>query len=341
MKKFLLLLTTAFFVLLTACGSSTPDAADAAEGSAPAASAAEDVAMPDETASTDNSEDLDLDAPLDVLYFKELDDSSIMVACYTKEGVAIMGGDYFIAHVGAAEIYNMDGEKITLDQLVRGSELQIEWPGMVMESYPAQISAKKVRVTRDEIPVNFPPEDDIPALFGGPKWWEEEPVLEVPNMSVQYWTDLAIVSMQITPHSGTWHYAEQDYDGEAVIGEENALLDGQHPLDWTYDDNNTVKKATIMMMPFPGDPAVMEDSGTDDTMTEAQYIRIGPYPNTKTLTVTAYAVDDDSREGVPVTLLDGGYIELPDRDTVYVVEASWEQERYQGSAVYSFLVTAD
>lgn len=330
MKKHLLLLVAVLFVWLTACGSSAPDAA---EGSAPAASAADDGGI----ASAENLEDALVKAQM--LYCKKLDDSSIMAAC-DGEGHDLLGGDYYVVHVGDAKIYNSRDEEITLDELVRGCELMIEWSGAVMQSYPGQISAEVVRAVQDEDILGIP-EDELPALFGGPKWWEEEPVLEVPNMSVQYRTDLAIVSMQITPHSGTWHYAEQDYDGEAVIGEENALLDGQHPLDWTYDDNNTVKKATIMMMPFPGDPAVMEGSGTDDTMTEAQYIRIGPYPNTKTLTVTAYAVDDDSREAVPVTLLDGGYIELPDRDTVYVVEASWEQERYQGSAVYSFLVTAD
>lgn len=325
MKKLISLLMAALFVLLTACGSSTPDAET---GSAPAAS----VAEANEAASAAESGGALSKAQM--LYFKKLDDSSIMAAC-DGEGIDLLGGDYYVVHVGDANIYNAQGEEITLDELVRGCELMIEWSGAVMESYPAQISVNVVRAVQDKDVLGIP-EDELPALFGGPKWWEEDPVLEVPSMSVQYWTELAVVSMQIEAHSGTWRYVEAEYDNETVIGEENTMVDGQHPLDWTYDDSNTIKKQDVMLRNWGG-----LDTMTESELTETQSITIGPYPNTESLTVTAYTVDDDSREGVPVTLLDGGCIELPDKDTVYVVEASWNQERYQGSAVYSFLVTAD
>lgn len=326
MKKFIVFLTAALCLLLSSCGSSAPDSA----GSAPAADAPE-AAVSEQTASVEDADAMD--APLDVLYFKKLDDSSIMVACYTEEGVARMGGDYFVAHVEGAKIFSAQGEEITLDQLVRGWELQIEFPGMVMESYPAQISAETIRVTSEVVGEGFPAEDDIPALFGGPKWWEEEPVLEVPDMSVTCWTDLATVTTRIEPHSGTWHYTEEDYDNAVVEGGENALVDGTHPMDWTYDDNNTIKKQPGM---HPRWGAWGSPESADP---EKQYVSIAPYPNTKTLTVTAYPVDSSDRQGIPVPILEGGNVELLSGDTVYVVEASWDEERYQGSAVYSFLVT--
>lgn len=320
--KRLLLLIVVLSGLLTACGSGTLDSVEKT-------SAAEESVTQDASASTAEAD------ALDVLYFKKLGDSSIMVSCYTDKGIALMGGDYFVVHVGDAEICNMDGEKIALDQIVRGSELQIEWPGMVMESYPAQISAETVRVISEEVGEGFPPEDDIPALFGGPKWWEDDPVLEVPDMSVTYWTDLATVTVCVSPYNGTWHYTEEGYDNEVVGGEENALVDGSHPLDWIYDDNNTIKKQPRM---YPRGDTLDSPEGADP---DKQYVSIAPYPNTKTLTVTAYTVGDESRKGIPVPILEGGNIELLSGDTVYVVEASWDEERYQGSAVYSFLVTED
>lgn len=317
MKKFFLMIIVSLCLLLSACASSAPDSVD----SAPAAESPE-VSPSEQVSGAENGEAMD--APLDVLYFKKLDDSSIMVACYTEEGTARMGGDYFVAHVGSAKIYNAQGDEITLDEIDRGWELQIEWPGMVMESYPAQINAEVVRVTSEVVGDGFPPEDEIPALFGGPKWWEEEPVLEVPSMGVHCWTELGVVTMQIEAHSGTWHYTEQEYDDKAVIGEENALLDGQHPLDWVYDDNNTIKKQPSMY-PSWGTMGSPEEADPDK-----QYVCIGPYPNTKTLTVTAYKVGDESRKGISVPILEGGNIELLAGDTVYVVEASWDETRYQG-----------
>lgn len=321
MKKFSILLLCGAMVWLTACGSG----ARPAEESIASESSREEF----------ESRLEDVAAPLDVIYFKKLDDSSIMVACYTEEGVERMGGDYFVAHVGDAKIYNARDEEITLDELIRGCTLQLEWPGMVMESYPAQISANVVRALQDEAMDGIPPEDDIPAIFGGPKWWEEETVLEVPDMGIQYWTELAAVTMRIAPHSGTWHYIEQEYDNEVSMGEENAMLDGRHPLDWTYDDNNTIKKADLMLS---GSSLPISNA---EAISDTQSITISPYPDTKTFTVTAYAVGEDSREGIPVPVSEGGNITLLDGDAVYVVEVSWDTERYQGSAVYGFLVTED
>lgn len=321
MKKFKLLslLMAVLFVWLTACGSREAISA-----------AVEDEAESAETASSE--EQGQLPALAQMLYFKKLDDSSIMAACDSDVGIELLGGDYYRVHVGAAKIYDIQGKEITLDEIVRGSELEIEWSGAVMESYPGQISADVVRVINDEVTDDFPAEDEIPALFGGPKWWEEEPVLEVPDMGIHYWTELAVVTMRIAPHSGTWRYTEQEYDNEVAIGEENALLDGQHPLDWTYDDNNTILKADIML------PSTDLPISNAESIPDTQSITIGPYPNTKTFTVTAYAVGDDSRKEIPVPVSEGGNITLLDGDAVYVVEVSWDTERYQGSAVYGFLV---
>ncbi len=312
MKKFFVFLTAALCLLLSSCGSSAPDSA----GSAPAADAPE-AAVSEQTASAEDADAMD--APLEVWLFKKLDDSSIMAACRSDQnGMDRMGGDYFVVHVGDAEIYNMDGEKITLDQIARGSDLRIEWPGMVMESYPAQISAETVRVISEDFVDQIPPEDNIPALFDGPKWWEEEPVRDIPALNISYDAPEFTVTMVVPHRYGSWNYTESGSAEEEGIsaGANNTILDGQHPSQWGLGEDQTIKR-------FVTDKVTLSTS-----------------PQADEITVTAYTGDPKLLDQeVPVELDEQGTLELLDGTCIYVVTAVWNGDAYQGSATYGFLVT--
>lgn len=304
MKKSLWLLTAMLFVWLAACGTS---AQDAAVGSVPEASVAESRVP------TSGNELEDMSAQVDMLYYKKLGDESIMAACYTEEGIAQLGADYYVIHVGTAVITNAAGENISLDQLTRGCPVRITFPGMVMDSYPGQISATAVQALSDEADHRVPPEDEIePIVDGGAKWWVEEPVTEVPALEIDYTTEDFVVHMRIDHRSGNWSYEADNGDGTFSGSAQNAVLDGAHPTQWLFDDNNTIKR-----------------SGFD---------RIGfsTFPEASEMTVQAYVPDQPEASGVAVPLDEDGNMDLLDGSYIYVVKAVWEQ----GDATYGFLVTA-
>lgn len=305
MKKFLMLLAASLFVMLTACGTSTQDTT---AGSTPEASMAES------SVPTSGNELEDMSEQVDMLYYKKLGDESMMAACYTEEGIARLGQDYYVIHTGNALITNAAGEKISLDQLTRGCPVRISFPGMVMESYPAQISATAVQALSDEADPRVPPEDEIePIEDGGPKWWVEEPVTEVPALELDYTTEDFGVHMRIEHRSGSWSYEADNGDGSFSGGAQNAMLDGAHPTDWLFDDNNTIKRA-----------------GFDR-------INLSTLPAASEMTVQAYTPGQPEAPGIDVPLDEEGTVELLDGSYIYVVSAVWAQ----GNATYGFLVTEE
>lgn len=293
-RLFAMLLAFAMIGTLTACGTSK---APAASTEADAASSTEPVTQEPDSVT------------VDMIYFKDLGGGSIMAACYTDEGVALLGADYYVVHVANATIYDTQGREITLEELPRGSEIQIRWPGMVMESYPGQIAAETVTMLSDEIPADFPAEDEIPPINDGPIWWEEPAATEVPNLCLDYRTELALVTVAVQPQNAQWSYSE-----DGASGANNAVLSGQPVQDWTFDDNNTIKRDGF------------------DTIT----LSAGPMPDA--LTVTAFAYGDESDQGTTVELDADGTLTLLEGDHIYLVEAKWDSDIYQGDAVYAFLV---
>ena len=242
---------------------------------------------------------------LDVIYYLDLGNGSIMAACANEEGVAMMGKDYFVVLLDQAELVNAVGEAVALKDVSRGSTLQIQWPGMVMESYPAQIAAARVTVTDAQIDPDFPAEDQIPAVDGGDKWWEPQPVTELPGLNVEYTTSDYAVCMFLRG-LGNWSYEQ---DGESVM----ITSDGSHPLEMTYDDNNTIKR------------------GDFDT------IRLISVPEADTLVISAYV--DGSGEAVDVAMeADGTVVLLEGSEVIYVVSGFWNGTNYSGDATYAFKV---
>lgn len=309
MKKFLSLFIVLCFVFLTACGTST---LDAAEGSVPAA----DNAEPNATASPAETEDQS--EQVDMLYYKKIGDNSLMAACYTDEGIDLLGQDYYVIHAGEAVITNAEGETVSLDELTRGCPVRITFPGMVMSSYPGQINATSIQALSNEADPSVPPEDEIePIVDGGAKWWEEEPVKEIPRLGVEYVT--SDFSAYATMHCsyGSWNYTAEDGSGVGTdsCGASNTMLDGQEPSDWEFDEEHTIKRSGFNII-------------TLSTSVDAASI-----------TVKAYAVDAPEKVWVDVELTDDGELKLPDGNCVFEVKAEWNSDQYQGDATYYFLVT--
>jgi hypothetical protein len=277
MKRFLALLCALSLLALTACGSSESTEETTAE-------------------------------QVDMLYYLDLSDGSIMAACYTQEGIQRLGQDYYVVLADGAEIYNTAGEPITLDQLTRGCPIRITWPGMVMESYPAQLSAAKIEQLSDTPEPSVPEPEDIEPMDGGTKWWEPEPVTQVPDLQLGYTFSDFSVSMRVEPQLSSWACFENTSGTASSV-----QLDGQSPRAWTYDDSNTIT-ADISTLSLSFSPAA------------------------QSVSVTAYAYGDDSDQGTDIALDESGSFAVLPGDCIYVVSAQWDTADYSGSGVYGFRV---
>ncbi len=309
------ILALSMLAAFTACGSSQA----ASESAAPAASSETNSAESSapETPASDAEDSTIMnggETTVGMIYFLDLQDGSIMAACYDDAGTEALGGDYLKVYIENAEITDLGGNPMTLADMNRGCLMDVTFPGMVTMSIPAQISASKIVVTNNTPDPDFPDEHDIPDLFGTGKWWEPEVVNQAPDLSVQYKDDLGQYSQLIPYKTGDWSYG----DSSAMEGGlSNAKLDGQKPQDWFFDEYTTIKRTTF------------------DT------VKLTFAPNPDSLTVTVYRQDDPQDTGTDVPVSDSGEITLDagDVNMVYVVKGEWSSEHYQGSAIYGFLVT--
>ena len=223
------LLLFALFMLaaFTACGSSQAASASTAPAASSETNSAES-SVPEAPAS--DAEDSTImnggETTVGMIYFLDLQDGSIMAACYDDAGTEALGGDYLKVYMDNAEITDADGNPMTLEDMNRGCLMDVTFPGMVTMSIPAQISASKIVVTNNTPDPDFPDEHDIPDLFGTGKWWEPEVVNQAPDLSVQYKDDLGQYSQLIPYKTGDWSYEDSS---AKEGGLSNAKLDGQKP----------------------------------------------------------------------------------------------------------------
>ena len=310
MKKIVaLLLALAMMVSLTACGAAEESDAVSEAPQDSGSFGTEPSVSIQETEPTEAIVD-----QVDMLYYLDLGDGSIMAACYTQEGIDRMGQDYYVVHVAKANIYNAAGEEITMEELTRGCPIRVSWPGMVMESYPAQISALEVLALSDEPDPAVPPEDEIEPFGDGPRWWVAETATEVPNLVVEYANSDYVVSMMVEKRYGSWSYSQEN---SMSGGAANTQLDGQTPQQWTYDESNTIVR-----------------SGFDS-------ITLSLSPEARELSVKAYVYGDEQDPGVQVELGEDGSMALLEGDFIYVISAHWDDDQYQGEATYGLLVKAE
>lgn len=302
MKKYLIFAWLLSLILvMTACGG---DQAVVSEGAAPETASSETASSVEASVESAAEEPAAESYTVDMLYYLQLGDGTIMAACYTEEGVETMGSDYYVIHVSDAEIFNAAGETITLDALTRGCPIRIEWPGMVMESYPAQITAVKITALSDEADASVPSEEELMTPGEG-KWWVPELQTEIPGLTMEYSTPDFNTAVFLTAEgTGAWEYTE---DGQIWT---SMNIDGEHPLDWSYDDNNTCKRVGY------------------DTVT---FVCGTPWSE---ITVEAYV--NGSREPQEISVAGDGSISLLDEEEViYVIRCKWEAENYNGSGEYA------
>lgn len=291
-----ILLAAALILCLTGCHTSVAERVAEASGTSPSTPESATAAL----------------TMVDMLYYLNLGDGSIMAACSTEEGKARLGENYYVVHVEDAEIYNAAGEKITLEELTRGCPIRVSWPGMVMESYPGQISATVVTALSDTADPSVPPEDQIPSIDGGAKWWEPETVTEVPELSLQYRNDLGEITQLVECRHGSWAYGQEDSQGALSGGASNDRRDGQRPQEWSLDTVIRRQGETVVKLGFSAPP--------------------------QSISVMAYRQDDPEDQGTPVALDEENNLTLLDGAYIYAVSAQWEGQ-YRGEAVYGFLVT--
>lgn len=316
MKRFFSFILALFMLAaFTACGSSQ----GASTSTAPVASSeinSAESSVPEAPAS--DVEDSTImnggETTVGMIYFLDLQDGSMMAACYDDAGTKVLGGDYLKVYMDNAEITDADGNPMTLEDMNRGCLMDVTFPGMVTMSIPAQISASKIVVTNNTPDPDFPAENDIPDLFGTGKWWEPEVVNQAPDLSVQYKDDLGQYSQLIPYKTGDWSYEDSS---AKEGGLSNAKLDGQKPQDWFFDEYTTIQRTNF------------------DT------VKLTFAPSPDSLTVTVYRQDDPQDTGTDVPVSDSGEITLDagDVNMIYVVKGEWRTEHYQGSAIYGFLVT--
>lgn len=316
MKRFFSFILALFMLAaFTACGSSQGASASTAPVASSEINSAES-SVPEAPAS--DVEDSTImnggETTVGMIYFLDLQDGSMMAACYDDAGTKVLGGDYLKVYMDNAEITDADGNPMTLEDMNRGCRMDVTFPGMVTMSIPAQISASKIVVTNNTPDPDFPAENDIPDLFGTGKWWEPEVVNQAPDLSVQYKDDLGQYSQLIPYKTGDWSYEDSS---AKEGGLSNAKLDGQKPQDWFFDEYTTIQRTNF------------------DT------VKLTFAPSPDSLTVTVYRQDDPQDTGTDVPVSDSGEITLDagDVNMIYVVKGEWNSEHYQGSAIYGFLVT--
>ncbi len=226
MKRFFSFILALFMLAaFTACGSSQGASASTAPVASSEINSAES-SVPEAPAS--EAEDSTIlsggETTVGMIYFLDLQDGSMMAACYDDAGTKVLGGDYLKVYMDNAEITDADGNPMTLEDMNRGCLMDVTFPGMVTMSIPAQISASKIVVTNNTPSPDFPAENDIPDLFGTGKWWEPEVVNQAPDLSVQYKDDLGQYSQLIPYKTGDWSYEDSS---AKEGGLSNAKLDGQ------------------------------------------------------------------------------------------------------------------
>lgn len=139
------------------------------------------------------------------------------------------------------EIYDIDGNKITRDQLVRGNVVKIYGNGIMLESYPGQYPG----ITKMEVTNQGDPSDADKYQYLVDEIYTEPDPAEPPFMNLEYSTDLASVVVAVNRGGYEWTYTDKDDLSNAVVadsvpvlqwkvGEELADVKIAEPLDITF-----------------------------------------------------------------------------------------------------------
>lgn len=205
------------------------------------------------------------------------------------------------------QIYDIDGNQITQEQLVRGNMVRIYGNGIMLESYPGQYPG----ITKMEVTETGSPSDADAYQYLVDQIYIEPDPAEPPSMHLGYTTDLASVVVIVNRGGYEWVYMDQDGLSNAVVA------DSAHVLQWKVGEELADVKITEPLditLYFSQKPQSVEVVRYDAALLNAEEIPEGE----------AVAVSEKDGEFV-LTGVTGGY--------VYDVMGLWEN----GRANYGFI----
>ena len=203
------------------------------------------------------------------------------------------------------EVFDINGNKISMEQLVKGNMVKIYGDNIMAESYPGQYPG----VTKMEVVEEGSPSDADQYQGIVDEIYTEPDPAEPPTMQVEYTTELANAVVLANRGGYEWVYTDKDGLSNAVVA------DSVHVLDW----GDLLIDVTLT------DPLDLTLSFSDKP-TEVKVVRYDSALRGK-------AQEMPEGEEVPVVEKDGKFmLEGVDGDYVYEVTGVWEN----GRATYGF-----
>lgn len=208
------------------------------------------------------------------------------------------------------EIYGVDGEKITKEQLRKGNVVKLYGNGIMAESWPGQYPG----ITKIEVIAEGSPSDADVYQEIVDEFYQEPDPSEPPSLNLEYRTELAVVSSAVNRGGYEWSYLDTDGTSNSVAA------DSLHVLMWNDELLNAVKleNPLELQLYFTKEP---------------EEVIVVRWPSELRNT------EEDIPEGEPVTVAekDGKpIIKEAEAGYVYMITAVWEN----GRADYGFLTVS-
>ncbi|MGI6068996.1 MAG: hypothetical protein ACOYBE_01065 [Blautia sp.] len=220
-------------------------------------------------------------------------------------------GSLFSLTPPEGEIYDMEGRKITEEEIPNGAVVEITGDGIMLESSPGQYpGVTKIRITGKE------KEDKVQAYLDNINeyYYREPDPAGRPDMQIQYRNSMAAASVSgQQPRSYDWTY--QDYEGQ-----EHHIKKDAGPVTGWQD---------------PPEFEVPEE-------VDAPGYELSFYDRPDEVTAAVYRKGSGEPEAVPVILEDDAYyIEEIESEAFYEITATWKTNAYfSGWAIYGFCSTS-
>lgn len=208
------------------------------------------------------------------------------------------------------EIYDLDGNLISADELQKGNIVEIYGNGIMAMSYPGQYpGVTKIQVVEEGQPSDADAYQEIIDQV----YVEPDPS-EPPSLQAKYHIPSANVMASISRGGTTWSFVDEDGQTQTVTE------DCPHVLQWEEMNALKISEPTEVELKFypeqPTEVSVQRWS-SDDLGTESESIL-------------------EEGESVEVVNKDGSFFVTAEPGFVYSVTATWEQ----GTVEYGFLSNA-
>lgn len=207
------------------------------------------------------------------------------------------------------EIYDIDGNQITKEELEKGNIVKLYGNGIMLESYPGQYPG----ISKIEVIEKGQASDADKYQSIVDEIYQAPDPAEPPTLDVEYTTDLAVVMGVVNRGGYEWTYMDEDGLSNAVVA------DGVPVLSWGDELTEiNLKEPLDMILHFSKDTEEVQAVRYDAEL-------LGTKEQAK-------------GEAVAVEEKDGELI-LPQVESGYVYEVTgiWEN----GRATYGFLTVAD